>query len=143
LKYENINLATSPEGRELANYDFSTLVKKKPWIDKSSLKEINFSPLINTGGIRQTTMPKAQTKQATLPEENIKKQEEKKEVIMCGCGQPCNLKSETQCSDCLAKLDVGTQFGYLYEKEEDGNLWRYWFKLLGNQLYRIQLIIIY
>jgi hypothetical protein len=131
-------LIVTPEEDKIAGKQTFTDYTRKLWIDPSGISKMCLSPLMNTEGIRHTPAETSSPGIAGLPEEgktppvNLAK-----EIVLCGCGQPCNIKEETQCSDCLAKLKPGTQFDYLYEKRDDQNLWRYFYKILGTQLYRI------
>lgn len=110
-------------------------VKRTPWIDQTIISNLCLSPTSNIEGIRRAkNLPSEES------QEEIKGNS--KSIIMCGCGQPCNLKNENQCSDCLAKLQPGTQCGYLYEKADGKNLWRSYYKLLGTHLYSITTVLI-
>ena len=114
----------------------SKTVIRTVWNNSENLSSLPLSPLSNTEGIRH----EKKGLQAIL---EMKKNEDHKgnsscgSVVLCGCGQPCDMKNENQCSDCLAKLQPGVICGYLYEKADDKNLWRSYFKILGTHLYRM------
>lgn len=117
--------------------DKANSVKRTPWIDQTKLSKLVLSPLSNAEGIRHTKKDPDNT-----PPEESKGGNSAKTIVMCGCGQPCDMKNENQCSDCLAKLQPGTQCGYLYERADDKNLWRSYYKLMGTHLYRNEFKII-
>jgi len=57
-------------------------------------------------------------------------------ILLCGCGNVCH-ENETLCESCLERFKGITCSGYLYENAPHGTLVRKWYKLVGNQLYRI------
>ena len=101
-------------------------VKRTPWLDTRHAETLLLSPSLNPEGVRIQT--------AAEPVE-----EDKTEVatMLCACGQFCE-GDDTQCPKCKAKTKTQEFCGYLYEitKEEHGQLKRFYYTLLGQDLYR-------
>lgn len=123
----------SNEDKNLPVNEFTDILQnnKNPFL--SNKKPFEFSPKPNIEKKQQLLAS------AKLPGQLSNQQEENKasikEISYCKCGKICNVANETKCSDCLAKIAEGTVFGYLYEKGDDKNLWRHWYKLFGTLLY--------
>ncbi len=123
--------------------------KRTPFIDSTKLSELMMSPLRSTEGVRYAPPSgpfqdavqhyqgaKAGTKGGSTDSPPKPVEAEKREIILCSCGRECD-ESMTECATCAAKFRGQTHVGYLYEKSEKQMLTRKWYKLLGDQLYRI------
>jgi len=111
--------------------------KRVPFIDKTGAADIKASPLTSTEGIR-FNMHKRMGSFAPNNNKNSLKDEQKnsKTIIMCACGNECKDGENGVCQKCVSKLKAPTTQGYLYEKTDAKTLNRYWYTLVGNQIYR-------
>lgn len=107
--------------------------KHTPWLEPESEanKDLLLSPSMNPEAVR-VPHPREESKE----EGKIVKEGS---VLLCSCGEPIVDDKTTKCPKCLlAGQTVNECFGYLYEKSEgDKNMLnRYWFALVGKELYR-------
>jgi hypothetical protein len=101
-------------------------VKRIPWIDTRNAADLLLSPSLNPEGVRiQTTV------------EHVEDDKDAAPTTLCMCGQFCE-GNDTQCPKCKAKTKTQEYSGYLYEitKEDHGQLKRFYYTLLGQDLYR-------
>jgi len=97
--------------------------KRVPWLDTTNAKDIVLSP-----SIKQVTVHKETPSSPLLnPQAHT----------YCTCGQQC-LHGKKQCSNCVQKNKSCVQTGFLYQYDEEDpeKLIRYWYSLMGKELYR-------
>ena len=55
------------------------------------------------------------------------------QIRYCVCGLPCSF-GEDNCDSCLGKNSIHIE-GYIVKKQKKGDIKKYWFVLLGKELY--------
>lgn len=95
--------------------------KRTPWIDTTNAKDIILSPSMNPVSVHLQP-PSTPSFHGVL--------------TYCSCGQLCQ-KGSQQCAKCSLKSKVQIHSGYCYEiNSVDGEqMNRYWFSLMGKELY--------
>jgi len=124
------------------------------WIDNSKAKNSPLPTDMNTEGIRlpnsikdtHSTSIKPPTtaevvKSPSLFLKGISKTEEQ-QVLYCECGSLCK-EGENLCDTCLKRTESVEYSGYLYVKEKNNQLKRYWYTLLNKDLYCNNILIHY
>lgn len=95
--------------------------RRTPWIDKTNAKNILLSPSINPVSvhIQQPSTPSLHG-----------------DLTYCTCGLLC-IKGQSQCTKCCLKAKVPIRSGFIYESNlpQSEQLSRYWFSLMGKELY--------
>ena len=108
------------------------LPKRRPLIVSSKSQNMPLSPSIARESVR-------------LHNEDLESEDEKGTgtLTFCSCGQLCEAGG-VHCSKCKVKANMQEYSGYLYEKNKKsvGELNRFWYSLLGKDLYRIPLYFI-
>lgn len=128
---EDCDVAEDSESVSVAHAVKGT--KRTPWLEPEASKDMPMSPSMNTEAVRELRRPKE-------PMEVSKFGKADNSVLFCSCGEPCENDGSTQCPKCKkAGQPTNECFGFLYEKSEGEKnmLNRYWFSLVGKELYSI------
>ena len=144
-EHDNVRSGVEEDKKGTAEPKRFAKTKRVPFIDSSALNGMPMSPMINTEGVRLGPYGKQETtghsRISTFAKEE-KRQEEKKqdEMVLCACGNECKADAEGgKCAICMGKLQSSSMSGYLYEKQDAKTLNRFWYSLIGNQLYSTEL----
>ena len=107
----------------------SLIPKHKPILEETTASALILSPSFNPESVRLLASEDHKDKKIVETAPGV--------LTFCDCGQ-LSEPGLTQCSKCKAKSTIQEYAGYLYElsKKNAGELNRFWFSLLGKELYR-------
>jgi hypothetical protein len=116
----------SPEEDKITPQNLSKFFPKAIKAPTSFCEEMKIIRVLSHGLFDQSHPPKGDVDD--MPDSSPR--------VYCGCGHE-NRTENTVCPECKKANAPKEKIGYLYIKESDGQLVRYWFHLLNKELYCI------